>query len=281
MDMKPTGVRLPRLPKPKPKEYSTPEGLPELPSLACLFAHRGGGKTTFITRLIKGYGSVLTHVYIVSPTLKSQRHLFEDYLGLPPENLYQVDSIADIRAAVVKILQEIEGEYRKHKDTKKYKEIYGKLMRGRRLSMEEATLLESRDAMPPEPIHPRPVAYLVADDLQSMGNVLRTPWWESLCVRHRHMANGAGISIAHLNQSLRSMSRAVRQNASFIGLWGTHDKSAVEDLAKECAAHASKEKFFEIFSKATKEPHDFLGIDLSGKPRDRVFSKNLETFFAV
>lgn len=279
--MKPTGLRLPKLPKPKPKEYQTPAGLPELPSLTCLFAHRGGGKTTFITRLVKSYGKVLTHVYVISPTLKSQRHLFEDYLEIPKERLFQVDTIPDIRAAMMHILAEVEGEYRRHKDTKKYKEAYDKLLRGKRLTMDEALLLESRDAMPPDPIHPRPVAYLVADDLQSMGNILRSSWWESLCVRHRHVADGAGLSIAHLNQSLRSMSRAVRQNASFIGLWGTHDKSALDDLAKECAAHASKEKFLEMFELATKEPHDFLGIDLSGKPKGQIFSRNLETFFDV
>ena len=275
----PTGLRLPRLPKSKEKDFHTPPGLPELHSLTCLFAHRGGGKSYFINRLVKAYGKALTHVFVVSPTLKSQTHLFQDYLGVPPEHLFQVDSVMDVKNALAQILQQIGGEYKNHKDTKAYAAAYHKLLHNKRLSPDEANMLQSKDAMPPDPIHPRPVPYLIADDLQSMGNVLRSPWWESLCVRHRHVADGCGLSIAHLNQSLRSMSRAVRQNASFIGLWGTHDKSALEDLAKECANHVPRDKFMDMFRKATEEPHSFLGIDLSGKPKGQVFSRNLETYF--
>ena len=277
----PTGLRLPRLPKSKEKDFYTPPGLPELHSLTCLFAHRGAGKTYFITRLIKAYGKALTHVFVISPTLKSQTHLFQDYLGLPNESLFQVDSVMDVRNALAQILELIGAEFRLHKESKAYDAAYHKLLHNKRLTIEEVNMLQSKDAMPPDPIHPRPVPYLVADDLQSMGNVLRSPWWESLCVRHRHVADGCGLSIAHLNQSLRSMSRAVRQNASFVGLWGTHDKSALEDLVKELGAHVPRDKFFDMFHKATEEPHSFLGIDLSGKPKGQVFSRNLETYFDV
>jgi hypothetical protein len=277
-------MKLPRVPKKKVVDIHTPEGLFELPALIMAVGARGQGKTVAICRIIKSYldHKSLNHVYVISPTLHSQLHLFREYMDIDPDNLYQVDTPAEVKHAFDEIQVNIDGLYKQHLEDKEYVEAYRRLIHHLPMTPKQEILLERRQAQEPGKITPRPIAMVLVDDCQSLGRVLQSQWFASICLRHRHLCSGASISICVLCQSLRSsLSKSIRQNASGIILFGTHDKTALQGLYEECSAYCDKDTFYRIFDEATQDKHSFLAIDLCNKDKNKVFSKNLDSYFSM
>jgi hypothetical protein len=277
-------VQLPPLPE------IPDSGLPEAPHggelpaphfTGIAIATMKAGKTTTCARLIKAYPrGYWTHVYVISPTAKNQRALWS-YMEVPDEHVYIAASLKELKEAMIDLLTEVKGAMDAHKSDLAYKAVYQKHRRGSALTTSEERLLESRDGEPPGAITPRPVAFVLIDDMAGLRAV-DAHSWTSTVVRHRHLAGGAGISIMHCVQMLKSsVSRAVRQCSSLFMLWGTHDMNQVHELALECAGHISKAKFLELFHDATsRSRHDFLAINLAA-PKGRIFSRNFEHFYNV
>jgi hypothetical protein len=231
--------------------------------------------------MLKAYGpGYWTHVFVISPTALSQKHLWS-YLDVLPERIFTSTNLQDLKAAMTSILTTLKGTWDAYRADLMYREAYEKLTAGQVITPAECGLLESRDCMPPGPVLPRPNAVVLVDDMQGL-RALDTHWWTSMVVRHRHLAGGCGISILSCVQSLRaSLSRAVRQCANYLALYATHDKTAIEDLSKECAGHVTRAEFVRLFELATSRgPHEFLSIDLT-QPAGRVFTRSLEESFGV
>lgn len=238
------------------------------------------GKTTTAARLIRAYPKgYWTHIFVISPTAKSQRALWE-YMGVPDERVYIAASLKELKDAMIDLLNEVKGAMDAHKADLAYRAVYQKWKRGSALSGSEERLLESRDGEAPGAIAPRPVALVLVDDFQGLRAV-DTHTWTSTVVRHRHLAGGAGVSILHCVQSLKSsLSRAVRQCSSLFMLFHTHDHNQAIELAAECAGHVNKQQFMDMFLDATSQKHGFLGINLAA-PKGRIFSRNFEHFYNV
>ena len=239
------------------------------------------GKSVTVARLIKAYPpGYWTHIYVISPTAKSQRHLWQ-YMGVPDERVYIAASLKELKEAMVALLGEIKAAHTAHKGDLAYRAAYTKARRGGSLTAEEDRLLDSRGGEAPGTPTPRPVALVMVDDMQGLRAV-DTHTWTSTVVRHRHLAGGAGVSIIHCVQSLKSsLSRAVRQCSTLFLLWPTHDHSQVLELGVECAGHVDKNTFMQMFQDATsRSRHDFLGINLAAT-KGRVFSRSFEHFYDV
>jgi NhaP-type Na+/H+ and K+/H+ antiporter len=119
------------------------------------------------------------------------------------------------------------------------------------------------------------------DDLSHM-KVLDKPWFVSLCLRHRHIAGGVSLSMIIICQSLHGgLSRVVRQNCSLICLFSTHDKTALDDLYRECSHLLDQDEFEALFHAATEDFHSFLAVDLSQDDPNKVFSKDLQKWFQI
>jgi hypothetical protein len=263
-------------------KVNLPEGVPKLPCLAVVIGKRGQGKTVLATKLIKWYvkNHAVNHVYVISPTASSQKHLW-DWLGIADENILNVSSGKEVRDAVSHIVEEIKTKKTRFDSSREYFQAYSNLLHGRQLSPREADLLEVNQCREPM-LEPYPKPIVLMDDLSHFDRVLTSSWFTNLCLRHRHLCDGVGVSLVLLLQSLKGgLARPTRQNASLIILFGTHDLSALEDLYKECSHVLTKERFFQIFRDATNDPHGFLSIDLSQQNPDRVFSKNLEKYYAI
>jgi hypothetical protein len=274
-------MRLGALPSKPPSDYPPLDpSLPPLPGNFALVSKRGGGKTTTCCRFIKGYG-VFDPVYVFSPTIGSQRHLFSDYLGVPDSRLYEVTSSAQCRDKMKEAVEEVQGLLDRFKRDKAYRAAYQKLVSGRgELTPTEERMLVAADAQPPEgPPKKRPIPLMVLDDLQSLDRVMQSQWFTSLVLRHRHV--GGGLSLCSIVQTLKGLGRAIRQNTSCYMLWGTHDESALADYAEECSALVPRDIFKGIFRDATQAPHDFLLIDLCARDKNRVFAKNGVSFYRI
>jgi hypothetical protein len=202
-------------------------------------------------------------------------------MGAREENVYIASSLKELKEAMVDILNEVKGAFAAHKADLEYRSVYQKWKRGTTLSTAEERLLEGRDGEAPGAISPRPVALVFVDDFQGCRAV-DSAAWTSTCVRHRHLGMGAGITIIHAIQSLKSsVSRAVRQCSTLFMLFHTHDINQAKEMAEECAGHVNKQRFMELFADATsRSRHDFLGVNLAA-PKGKVFSRNFEFFYDV
>ena len=89
-----------------------PPGVPKPPLLASFVAKRGPGKSSAAVRLAKHN---MDHtppvfnreqVWVISPTATSHSHLWE-HLNLPPENIHEASTGAEVKAIMEDILEKI------------------------------------------------------------------------------------------------------------------------------------------------------------------------------
>lgn len=265
-----------------------PDGVPKPPILGLYIGKRGSGKSTAAVRLLHYYLEHRPQVfnkdltYVISPTADSQYHLW-DFMGIPRENIFTCSTSAAVKNAIDGIITTLTKRKEEFDLDIAYLEAYTKLLTKKnagKLTPREITLLESRDFREPvDPVYPRPC--LMLDDLSHL-RVLDSNWFISLCLRHRHIANGVSLSMIMICQSLRGgVSRVIRQNASLIVLFATHSKDNREDLYEECNHLLTKEEFMAIFEDATSDLHSYLALDLTQKDPNLAFSKNLEHHYEI
>lgn len=262
------------------------DGIPKPPILSLFVGKRGQGKSTACARLLKfyvDYKPPVFHkdlIFVISPTAESQDHLWK-HIGMHEENVYTATNATEVKQIIDQITHIIQERKQKHDEDEEYIAAYNKLLHGKQLTEREEAILERRDLQPchyPEP-YPRP--FLILDDLSHM-KVLDKAWFISLCLRHRHIGGGVGLSMAIICQSLHGgVSRVIRQNASLIVLFSTHDQTAKDDLYAECSHLLDKEEFLSLFEDATESYHSFLSVDLSQKDPNFAFSRDFEHWYEV
>ena len=264
-----------------------PEGVPKPPILGLFVGKRGQGKSTAAVRLLGYYTNHPKQVFqrdlcfVISPTAESQPHLWK-HVGIPADNIFTATTSEECRHIIFDVivpkLQEAKARY---DEDEEYLEAYNKLLRNQELTTRQITILEARNCFPLTDPSPWPRPSLLLDDLSHM-KVLDKPWFVSLCLRHRHIANGVSLSMMILCQSLHGgLSRVVRQNCSLICLFSTHDKTCIDDLYKECSHLLDREEFEAVFSDATDHFHSFLAVDLPQKDPNKVFSRDLEKWYEI
>jgi hypothetical protein len=57
--------------------------------------------------------------------------------------------------------------------------------------------------------------------------------------------------------------KCLRQNIQQFFLWPTHDMSQLESMYDEFANLCTKEDFLDMFVRATRNPHDFMTVDMN------------------
>lgn len=263
-----------------------PEGVPKPPILGMFVGKRGQGKSTAAVRLLQFYTSHTPEVfqkeltYVISPTAESQKHLWK-HIGIPEDNVHATSSEPEVHELIQDIIAILQKKKQDYDEDQEYLEAYQLLCHDKKLTPRQELLLEKRNCEPLDNPTPWPRPCLMLDDLSHL-NVLTKPWFVSLCLRHRHVANGVSLSMFILCQSLHGgLSRVVRQNCSLICLFTTHDKSCIEDLYKECSHLLGRDEFDAVFDDATQDFHSFLAVDLSQKDCNKVFSRNFEHWYQI
>ena len=212
-------INLGKIPHHENEKYAIklPDGVPRPPILGLFVGKRGQGKSTSAIRLLKFYVDHKPEViqkelvFVISPTYENQFHLW-DYVGIPEENIFGCTTLPEVREVIDNITKILKSKKTQHDEDIEYQEAYQALCQDKDLTPRQEYLLEKRNAEPlaEEDMEPYPRPCLLLDDLSHM-KVLDSKYLISLCLRHRHLAGGVGLSMMILCQSLRGgLSRVVR-----------------------------------------------------------------------
>jgi len=265
----------------KHKKIKTPDApaqLFPLHTLCAFIGMRGSGKTHAMVNLAKRYldeGS-FNRVFIISPTYESNP-IFH-VLHIDPEDVYSNlhTSIQDI----ANILQKCKKDSDDYDDYHVYMKAYIKWKKDMKLTLEERTMLENADYHKP-PAIPRPSPLLIVDDMShsEIYSTSRQNPFINLCLRHRHINHGKGITIFLAAQTFRSgIPLALRQNIQQYFIWPTKDETQLEAIYHEVANLIDHDTFLKLYKKATQDPHDFLTIDNNPPKPVLQFRRNFDTF---
>lgn len=292
------------LPKKKAFLERQSKTLPRLHTLCVAAAKRGGGKTTMVTNMLRGYKreGLCDRCFVVSPTCGSNAE-FYDGLVNDDEDLFHEPT----NASVLEIIDRIEAEaaeYKEWQETVKLYKVWIKAVQSRRPFehlggegkmlpddvMQRIDQLGIPDMLePPKPkyAHGRPpVCHILFDDIQGSQIMRQGSPFISLCIRHRHLGQGMGCSIWILCQSYISTSstpRPIRENAILLLLWAVRDEKLREQIAREAAGCCvSVNEFKAVFDFATSDPdgHGVLMVDYSAPPGQQ-FRRGLDEILSV
>jgi len=258
-----------------PQPYS-PDELFKLHTLMAFIGHRGSGKTHSMVNLAKRYldeGS-FTRVFIISPTYESNP-VFH-VLDINPSDVYTDHQNAI--GAIQDILKKCTKDSDDYDDYEEYMQAFRKWKRGKSLSMDEHTMLDNNNFEKPSEVIPRPSPLLIIDDMShsDIYSTSRQNPFINLCLRHRHINHGKGISIWMAAQTFRTgIPLALRQNIQQYFIWPTHDSGQLDAIYQEVANLIDEDTFMKIYHEATKDPHSFLTIDTSNIP-EKQFRKNFD-----
>jgi len=216
---------------------------------------------------------VMSPTFGANPVFSSLKHLSE------------ADVITDYSdETLVDLLEDIKKEHEATQEYKMQQQIFEKFLKSRdidKMTEEELIHLELMDYREPEP--PRypngAVTFLVLDDLIGSSAFRATGKSEltNLVLRNRHL----GVNILIATQSLKSIPKAIRLNASLFVLYRFANRDVVlEDLYEEVSGLVTKEQFAALYSHATQEDHDALVIDQSQPKLDRI-RKNFDVALSL
>ena len=234
------------------------------------------GKTHAIVNLAKHYldeGS-FTRVFVISPTYESNP-VFH-VLHVAEEDVF-TDHLNSI-AAIEKILAATAKDSDDYDNYEEYMHAFRKWKQGRRLHQDERNMLENNDFQKPPEVIPRPSPLLIIDDMShsDIYSTSRQNPFINLCLRHRHINHGKGITIYMAAQTFRSgIPLPLRQNIQQYFIWPTHDSGQLDAIYHEVANLVNEETFMALYHEATKYPHSFLTIDTNSPP-EKQFRRNFD-----
>jgi hypothetical protein len=235
---------------------------------------RGSGKTHAMVNLTKKYieEKSFNRVFIITPTYKSNP-IFH-ILKARPEDVYTDPQQS--QHALLDILRKTELDGKEYDKFETYLNAYKKYRDKKELTLEERTLLHNQNFKKPEHIPvPRPV--LLIDDMShsDIYSTSRTNPFINLCLRHRHVSEGKGLTIMMAAQTyLTGLPKALRQNVTQLFIWPTKDETQLMAIYHEVANLVDKDDFIRLYKRATKSPHSFLTIDNNTPHPSLQFRKN-------
>ena len=266
----------------KSKKYPVPMSphLPRLYFVGLFVGSRGSGKMFAIAELLKLFEragivddstghKVAQRVVVMSPTFDSNP-VFDSLRHLDKDDV--VANYSD--AKLVKFVDDVKTERKATEDYQRQLKVYNKFLRSKnveRLSPEELHDLELMNFEEPvEPKYPHGVVtFLVLDDLIGSSACKQTGKSEltNLVLRNRHL----GVCVLIATQSLRSIPKALRLNASLFVLFKFANRDVVLDtLYEEVSNLVTQDQFARLYDHATSDDHDALVIDQSQPKSDRI-----------
>ena len=234
--------------------------LPVVVSLAAFVGPTKSGKTRLAISLAKGLideGSA-TRIFLYCPTYKSNPL----YSALIREKIDKVYTDVNKPFDVLRDVElECEADARIYADKLKIHIAYRRFTSGDPISAHDEALLEQNNWRDSTPIRPHPI--LVLDDLQgtSLYSVQKANPLLSLCLRHRHIGDGTGLSVWALCQSHKAIPRALRNSLSYLACFRTGNLKERESFYLESSQQLSFKEFDKLFEEYTAKPYSYLWIN--------------------
>jgi hypothetical protein len=245
----------------KHKKIKTPDAPKELfplHSLCAFIGMRGSGKTHAMVNLAKRYldEGCFTRVFI-NPIF----HV----LHIAPKDVYS--NLHTFIKDIAGILEKCKEDSDDYDDYHVYMKAYLKWRRHDDITLDERTMLENTNYQNPPKVQ-RPSPLLIVDDMShsEIYSTSRQNPFINLCLRHRHINHGKGITIFLAAQTFRSgIPLALRQNIQQYFIWPTKDETHLEAIYHEVANLIDHETFIKLYN----PPSPVLQL-----------RRNFDTFFA-
>ena len=263
------------------KPPATPSNLIKLHALSAFIGSRGSGKTNTAVLLAQKLkqAKAIERIFIISPTYYSNPVF--SVLDIDPDDVYT--DIETVFEALDDIKEKVQLEKENYDDYIEYKNIIEKLItKGENaLTFKEISLLELNDYK--LPFHKyggkKPGLLLIVDDM-SHSKIFsngRNPF-TNLCLRHRHLSGGLGLSIFMLVQNFKTgLPKALRQNITQIAIYKSHDNTQIKEMYHELLANKMKlDEFMDLYNHATKNEHDFLFLDFNPQDKKYQYRQNFD-----
>ena len=279
----------------------TPALMPKAHMLCAVVGKRGSGKSVAVCNLIEKM-KVVDRLIIVSPSIQSNKALTDRLKGMIVDqtDLYSdVDDIGVLDEIVKKIEKERDDLEEYNEKMKKYKKLMTTInSRNPLFHLSDDDLLNSYDGTNFEPPKHKwngkaPCVFVWFDDI--IGSEIMTgkgaKKLAKMCMYHRHLGQlkegGAiGCSMVFCVQSYKSaqggLSKTLRNNLTLLILFSTKSEKELKEIAEEAGGEVDEETFYDVYSHAIQDQHDFLMIDLHPKKtHPSGFRRNFSEFLVA
>ena len=116
---------------------------------------------------------------------------------------------------------------------------------------------------------------LIIDDCLSLPLMMNpSSGLVNTCIKHRHIADGLGLSIAMLVQTycaVGGLPRPIRENCTLLCLFKLKDQNQLKKIHDEIGSDVNLEQFDNFFSYATSKLFGFLTVDFNAKTPEQTF----------
>lgn len=280
---------------PKKKTFiETPKDEVALHGVFVIVGRRGSGKSVAVSsklRHLKQAGFA-DRVWLVSPTAISNAEMWDGIID--PDDVHtEMDN-----SSIEHIVEAIEHEAAEYFEYERVKVLYDKLQKALKRHdpehIDAEFLMECLEAgvldMMAPPVYKyghRPRFHIVLDDVQS--SKLFCPSTKNkllnMTIRHRHIADGIGVSLWFCVQNYSTNSgipRAIRENCTGLAVFPIKDEKMLDMIAQEAAGEIGKAAFLKAYEYATKgSPHDFLYVDFAPKDRSKALRKKWDEYILM
>lgn len=291
MKIKPINKYKTHLPKKEAFTIETEDDFFKLHTLCVASARRGGGKSVAIANLVKtakdkGY---FDRVYLITPTYASNKAIW-DIADIQEEDIYEptVNVLKTIQANVEAEKEEWETFLKRKELYKKYKkDIANKpieRIKGEELIeyMDHGFLdFDFNDKWKYGKERPPRLAVIIDDSMGTDVMTKRTAGLTNLCIRHRHIGDGLGISIFMLVQSYCSrdgIARPIRENTTHLLLFKINDENQIKKVKEECDLPITDEEWEQMTTYTHAIPYNYLFIDFSPKCETKRFRNGMAEY---
>ena len=286
-------------PKKSAFQIETPSDQIRLHTLLVASGKRGGGKSVAVSNLCAKLieQGVLDRVILISPTYFSNKEIFANL------NIDEEEDVLEPEKDVVKtVIQKVEDDKKDYEEfvekLKKWR-MFQKMMKSKKpINMLDPALLvefmelgfldntsETMEKPKWKYKHERPpIIMLIIDD--AMGTPLFNPksGLVNLCIKHRHVAKGMGLSTCLLVQSycaVGGIPRPIRENCTVALFFKCKDDNQIKRIHAEIGADVDVEQFDKMYKFATEQPYGFLMVDFHPKEKEQMFRKNFDEYLTV
>ena len=275
------------LPKKGAFTIETEPDFPKLHTLCIASGKRGGGKSIATANFIKSCKDkhYYDRVWLVTPTYYSNKGIW-DIAEISEEDTFEptVSVLKDITNMVE--AERAEWDHFLH-----LKEMYKKFQKDIRKPinrLDPELLLEYQDLDffegPPTwkyPVEQPPRLGVIIDDC--LGTPLLSKPSAGLinmCIKHRHLGKGLGISIFMLVQSYCSqggINRAIRENCTLLLLFKLNQDAQIKKLYSETDLDMTEEQFIDMCKEVHSIDYNFLLMDFAPKDPSMKFRSGWDT----
>lgn len=275
MKVKSANIVKTKLPSKSAFQIETDKDFIKLHTLMVINGKRGGGKSVALCNFLRECKSkhYYDRIFVITPTYNSNKTIW-DIADIPAEDAYEpnVNVIHDI----VKLCESEKKEWDEYLQKKELYKQFRKDANKPVQRIDEENLIQYYNYNfydePPKwkyRVDQPPRLGIVLDDcLNSDVMSRRTAGLTNLCIRHRHICDGLGVSIFMLVQSYCAqggLSRVIRENCTHLLLFKIHQEAQIKKIIEEADLEVSNEEFMEMLNKAHEEDYQFLMLDFAAK----------------